>query len=575
MTRVSVSIQTEADMLSRLPYVLCAVAVAIAVMTAAQQTPPVFRAGALVVPVDLRVLDRSGQPVTDLKAHEIELLEDGIAQEIKHFSAQALAGDRADAGARLARRQPIGTTIAPQSRRVFLILLGRGRLQYPAKGIDALLHFVRARLLPQDLVAVFAYDRATGFTTDHAMIAETLDRYRVRHEGIEQALRQRSTGLGAVYGHKDLPQSLRAQIDAIFQTSAASDIRELPAAPIAHERRLEADLGDPFDEFISGNRQTMQDVGNLYTGIEYLRHIDGEKHLIYVTEQGLNLPRLEDESSLASIASDARVAIDPIQTGGVIEPPLPRPTAGAVAAPPPPPPSSDVVWRQSMALMSLRAIADLTGGQASMLAYAEGAIDRINATTRFSYLIGYSPSNARWNGRYRRIQIVVRRPDVTAFYRHGYYGREQVAESDRKQFLVSSRMNAAVGYRREIRDLRVKASARTATGAAGAAGPGPGAAIDVSVTIDAARVRFGTMQNQQVATLYVGLVCLDAKQLNIGQAVEEFTLRLDDAGREQALKDGITYSGRVVARTFAPTVKVIVYDYAADLLGSAIVTVKR
>ena len=45
--------------------------------------------------------------------------------------------------------------------------------------------------------------------------------------------------------------------------------------------------------------------------------------------------------------------------------------------------------------------------------------------------------------------------------------------------------------------------------------------------------------------------------------------------REQALKDGITYSGRVVARTFAPTVKVIVYDYAADLLGSAIVTVKR
>jgi VWFA-related protein len=553
----------------------CAIAVSMAAVVAASQqpaqTPPVFRGGALIVPVDLRVLDRTGQPVTDLKADEIELREDGVAQEIKHFSPQSLASDRADAGSRLARRQPIGTTIAPQSRRVFLILLGRGRLQHPARGVDALLHFVRTRLLPQDLVAVFAYDRATAFTTDHTTIAETLERYRGRHEQIEQGLRHRSSGLGAVYGHRDLPPSLRAGIDGIFQTAAGADVRELPAAPIANERRLELDLGDPFDEFIAGNRQTMQDVGNLYTGIEYLRHIDGEKHLIYVTEYGLNLPRLEDESSLASIASDARVAIDPIQTGGVVEPAIPRPQAGVVPGPPPPP-SADAVWRQSVALMSLRTIADLTGGQASMLAYAEGAIDRINATTRFSYLVGYTPSNPRWDGRYRRIQIVVRRPDVTAHYRHGYYGREQVAENDRKQFLISSRMNAAVGYRREIRDLRLRASARLA---AAVAGSGPGSAIDVAVTIDAGRVRFGTMQNQQVATLYVGLVCLDAKQLNIGQTVEELTLRLDEAGHQQTVKDGIIYTGRVVSRTFAPTVKVIVYDYAADLLGSAVVPVRR
>src|SRR5262245_5303870 len=242
------------------------------------QRPPVFRAGALVVPVDLRVLDRNGQPVTDLKADDVEVLEDGVPQEIRHFSAQTLAIDPDDGG-RLMRRQPIGTAITPQSRRVFLILLGRGRLQYPARGLDALLHFVRERLLPQDLVAVFAYDRATGFTTDHVLIADTIERFRAKHEDIEQLLRQRASGLAAVYGNKDLPNALRVKIDAVFQTSPSPTLRELPEAPIENERRLNTEMGDPFDAFISDNRQTLQDLGNLYTGIEYLRHIDGEKHL--------------------------------------------------------------------------------------------------------------------------------------------------------------------------------------------------------------------------------------------------------------------------------------------------------
>ncbi len=64
-------------------------------------------------------------------------------------------------------------------------MLGRGRLIEPAKGMDALLDFVRKQLLPQDQVAVLAYNRATDFTTDHAKVAQTLDRFRRGHEKIE------------------------------------------------------------------------------------------------------------------------------------------------------------------------------------------------------------------------------------------------------------------------------------------------------------------------------------------------------------------------------------------------------
>ena len=61
----------------------------------------------------------------------------------------------------------------------------------------------------------------------------------------------------------------------------------------------------------------MQDMGNLYTGIEYLRYLEGEKHILFVTEQGFYTPRLEADASLAARANHARVVIDTIQTGGI------------------------------------------------------------------------------------------------------------------------------------------------------------------------------------------------------------------------------------------------------------------
>ena len=50
-------------------------------------------------------------------------------------------------------------------------------LQGPSKGLDALIAFIEGRLLPQDQVAVIAYNRATDFTTDRQPILEVLTRF--------------------------------------------------------------------------------------------------------------------------------------------------------------------------------------------------------------------------------------------------------------------------------------------------------------------------------------------------------------------------------------------------------------
>ena len=68
------------------------------------------------------------------------------------------------------------------------------------EGIDSAIKFVRERVLPQDRVAVLAYNRATNFTTDRASIVATLERFRKKHDDIEALLKQQFSGLQAIYG---------------------------------------------------------------------------------------------------------------------------------------------------------------------------------------------------------------------------------------------------------------------------------------------------------------------------------------------------------------------------------------
>ena len=141
------------------------------------QTLPSVRVRIAMVPVDVRIVDRQGNPVTDLKQEDFTLLEDGVPQDIRHFSTQTLAADPAARDAGLALRRAPGADVAPANKRVFLVMLGRGRHQPVVGGVDALSAFVRERLLPQDRIALMAWNRATDFTTDHALIARTVARY--------------------------------------------------------------------------------------------------------------------------------------------------------------------------------------------------------------------------------------------------------------------------------------------------------------------------------------------------------------------------------------------------------------
>jgi len=55
---------------------------------------PQFRSRTVLVPIDVRVVGKNGQPVTDLTASDFSILEDGVPQKIWHHLALSYADER-------------------------------------------------------------------------------------------------------------------------------------------------------------------------------------------------------------------------------------------------------------------------------------------------------------------------------------------------------------------------------------------------------------------------------------------------------------------------------------------------
>jgi VWFA-related protein len=533
--------------------------------------PGTYRVRVQLIPIDVIVTDARGRPVTDLKQEDFLVFENGSLQQIRHFVVQALTSVAQAPILPEAAAPGRPTELVPQSARIFLIMMGRGRFQTPFKNVDALIRFIRSELLPQDRVAVFAYNRATAFSTDHERIAQVLERYKRIHEKIESWLELRMSGLAAIYGSKEIPASFQAEIDKIFAPLAGTDsLRPIPgqlrdaatmdkdARTVAEQAiipdanpsrdqftKLEADaITDlSFEEYASTYAATHQDVQNIFTCIQYMRFMEGEKHLFFFSPDGLFLPRLEQDESLASMANDARVAIDTFQTGGL---------------------SPNFSWSRTFAVSSLRNVSQFTGGRAAINQDIGKALTWVNETTRFEYLLGYYSQNENWDGKYRRITVKVNRPGVNVSYRHGYYARETLQLYNREEFLAYSRISAAAAYSRDLADIAFKIST-----SAGADLLGP-PKIRVELQIDAGKLGFQEVDGFHTGKLYTAVFYADDKGKVLDSVWGFLELKLPEDKYQAVMKSGITLPIMVPHKVLRQILKVVICDSGSGLVGSKV-----
>lgn len=530
-------------MLSSRPLISMTMALAALAGSAA----PLARSGAQapalatsLVPVDVHVLDRSGKPVTGLAEADFTVLEDGVPQQIRYLSPVALPAGTAQAGA-----QPAGRTSAPLTppdHRVFVFMLGMGRLEDPSGSVSGLSKFVKARLLPQDQVAIVAYDRALNFTTDRQKIVAALERFKKGHANVdfEVSTERGATGMASLYGSRALPKKVQSRIDEMIAGPGAPPPTPFTGPTIQPQEFLDL----PLDDFTASCAVTLDDQSSLMSLMEYLRHFNGEKHVVFVSEKGLLSPSDENDRLLATLASDARTSVHAFMAGGMAI----QPDSGR---------ELNNTWELARASRSLRAITDLTGGLPAFNEKGPAALDRLDEATRAGYLLGYQSSRPAWDGGYRQIVVKVNRPETTVLYRHGYYRQPTDGAFDRRGAITNDRLSAAANFRREVGDIKVKLAVSQRRGNE----------FVVDGRIDLSRVKLDAVGGNRVGELRVVLYGFDSGSNPTGAHPGVIPLRIPDAQYEQALKDGYPFQLSFPALRGTRDVRFVVYDFGSDLVG--------
>ena len=501
------------------------------------QAPPAFRANVVLVPLNVRVVDAEGHPVTDLTAADFTVFENGVKQEIAHFSAQASSASLAPGHQ------------AP-ARRTFLIVLGRGHLNALDKGIDAAIAFVRSRLTPEDRVGVLAYLRLAELTPDHEAAVRLLERFRDRHEAIEQSLVR---DFKHFVGSPALPLSPETQlaIQAVF---------DAPGLPALH----------PFPGSGGGRGIEFVDANYFLRAIEYLRHVEGEKHLVFLLEKDMPVGR-DGDTFIPRQAAAARATISIIRAGGV---PGFRATTGR--------PIGELGSPGDGLESRLnRVLAEQTGGRAAVHESADESFARLARVTSHQYLLGFYPVNPPVDGEYREIKVAVNRPGVTLSYRHGYEARREVDEpQDVRRIFTEYRIQEVTswawprestrkstppvrGMPRWSSNIPTRLSPEVTRGESGQV------VVKVQVAIDAEYVTFTRKDHQYSASLDVATFVDDAEGKVVGTTLDRIDLTFDEESLMHLRRQSIEHTAQVDLSGRPAQVRVVVYEYDTDRAGAA------
>jgi len=226
------------------------------------------------------------------------------------------------------------------------------------------------------------------------------------------------------------------------------------------------------------------------------------------------------------------------------------------------------MFQQTAMVSDMRVMSEMTGGQMTAFRSGEYAFSRLDRATRFEYLLGYSPSSAATDGAFRRIAITVKRPGATVLYRQGYYATPQLVPLDRRQFITFNRLTVAARHAGTIEDITVTLNPPTLQR--------EGTSLNVLVegNIRSPRINFTETNGFYAASLDIAVYAGNGKEQSVGEMLRRVDLKLKADVYRAFGAQGASFDIRVPIRERPKYVKVIVYDYAADLLGSATATLK-
>jgi VWFA-related protein len=485
---------------------------------------PQFRAEVSLVSVEVRVLDGKGLPVSGLTAADFTIRENGVGQRIEQFQAVSLAGN----------------TEPTFPGRTFVVVLGRGRLNKPTNALEALGDFVRSSLLPGDRISLITYLHASDFTTDHAKVAKFLDAFRERHEHIEGLL----AGDRRVARPPVVRKATRDAIQGLFGEVPGLRFRDLPGG-----------AGDAASRY--------EDFGYMTNALRYLATLEGEKHVVFVSQGGLPTGMVGDALNhrWVRLATAARSTVSVIHAGGIGR-------------------GTDFDgWMNFGAMHDMRTVANLTGGTATYMQYAREPLTALDRATRVYYILGYYPQRPVAPDQFRHVSVSVQRPGVQLKYRHGYLaklGSESPADFRRElsdvrlaeaaQYLIEpppqpSFMSIALRWK-----MRLTVPQRSSPQVSGA--------LRATVAFDPTWVTFIRDGEHYVTDLDLLLLAYDEKRAVIGEHRQHLKIRLTPTELARTEREWLTFDAAVDVSARPTYLRAVLYDFETDRTSTAQVRVK-
>ena len=415
-----------------------------------QNPDEVVRITTNLVQVDAAVTDKKGRPVTDLRAEDFEIYEDGRLQKITNFSfvsvgssispspATESAGTTSRRSAEIAAPVPTVRLRPEQVQRTVALVVDDLGLSFESMHFvrGALRKFVDEQMQPGDLVAIIRTGAGVGalqqFTSDKRLLYAAIDRVKWNSRG--------RAGIAAFAPIEDSP------LDA-FNKRPRNDMEPAPINP-GMKTDPERDMRERYNDF-KDEVFSVGTLGALNYIIRGLRTLPGRKSVVLLSDtmaifdsngQG-NLRTIQALRRLTDLANRASVVIYTIDPRGL--PPLNLTAADNTSALTTLGDGAFVRANSGPALMQslnqktldlwqsqegLKYLALETGGffVTNNNDVSLGIKKALDASKNY-YLIGYRPEESTFDPqtgrrRYHEISVKVKQPGLIVRTRTGFFG---------------------------------------------------------------------------------------------------------------------------------------------------------
>ena len=524
-----------------------------------QRSEPTFRVQVDAVEFDAFVTDAQGKPITDLTVEDFEVFEDGRPQAITSFARVNIPIERSDRP--LGAPTPIEPDVQTNDRdegRVYVIALDEVAGEQALRTRRFLHRFFERYFAANDIAAVVFLGRTNtantqDFTSRTRLLLQAVDTFT---GGFPDGAAMTSTALAPAATPPPLsPGPLQPNQEATFALRRS----------MASFRSIVEFLAG-----VHGRRKALLLFSEGYP-IDVFRVLDYRGGVLSIQD--------EDLHKAITAATKNNVAIYPVDPRGLTaDGGLGESETGV---------STDAAERLTASItgmearQSLRALAQATGGFAVVNTNSfESAWDRIVRENSSYYVLGFSSTNERRDGRYRRLQVRVKRPGVQVRGRDGYVAplrNERPAPPQPVPANMSAGLAAALRSPLAVSGLPMRVFA------APYKGEGREATVAISVEIDASKLNLEAQGETYVGALEVSFSSIDThNKIFPGQTfTSKLSLKPDTYAR--AVRQGLRvltgtrlapgrYQLRVAASNRSTQSGSVVYDLTVPDFGKDALT---